>query len=496
MTATRESPMKSIVKDAVVYLPAKVVPAIVGFASIAVFTRFLSPEQYGIFVLVITGVRILSATAFSWLERSTLRFFEDYRLNNLLPNLISTNLTFLVVSATIVSMVLFCVTWILEPFLESKLLPALRIGVIVLVTTSFSSFFMSVIRASRQSIRFSLYANFESLGRFLLAAALIFYFSMDERAILWGFVFTGSIVSVCEFIHWYKVARIRPGLFVASILKRSALYGLPLVGHAFGLVVLSISDRYLIQYYLGSDQVGIYSAGYNLVSFIVDSLFTGTIFLAAFPVIIQVFESGGRNETGSLLKGVFRTYAVLGTPLVFGLSALGKPIVGIALGEEFQEAYRIIPWVAGGLYFWGLTTYSIKPFELCEKTINITYLVLFSSLVNILGNILLIPALGITGAGISTFCSYLVCFVLSSLLGSRILTLQFPWVTFVKSVSAAVIMYAAIAFLHELYGHTVSWILVASSTGFLTYVGTLLLLRETFLISMLSYAGRYLRSRS
>lgn len=488
MFASRESPLKSIAKDAVVYLPAKAIPAIVGFLSIAVFTRFLAPEQYGIFVLVITGVRILSATVFGWLDRSTLRFFEDYRGNNLLPNLISTNLSFLVISAGVISIVLLSATWIAEPFLEPGFIPVLRIGILVLVTQSFYEFFMTVNRASRATVRFSLYAGFDSLGRFLLATAFLYYFSMDERAILWGFVFTGTIVSVFEFIRWVKVARIRPGLFVSPILKRSALYGLPLVGHAFGLLVLSVSDRYMVQYYLGSDQVGVYSAGYNLTSFIVDSLFNGTILLAAFPVIIQVFESRGREEAGSLLRDLFCTYAILGTPLVFGLSALGKGIVGIALGEEYQQSYEIIPWVAGGLFFWGLTTYSIKAFELGERTMNITYIVLFSGLVNILGNVLLIPALGINGAAISTFFSYFVCFAASAFFGNRIMRLQFPWKTFVKAVSAAVTMYVVMAYLDKLCGHAWVGIPMLCAVGFLTYVCTLVVLREESLGTLVSYA--------
>ena len=74
--------LRSLIKDSLLYVPSKAVPAVMGFASVVMFTRLLSPEEYGWYVLTITTVAIVSLIGFGWLNQSALRFFEESRKKN------------------------------------------------------------------------------------------------------------------------------------------------------------------------------------------------------------------------------------------------------------------------------------------------------------------------------------------------------------------------------------------------------------------------------
>ena len=72
--------------------------------------------------------------------------------------------------------------------------------------------------------------------------------------------------------------------------KQMLRFGLPLIGLVLLDLVLSVSDRYLLQIFKDAAQVGIYAAGYRIAE---TGVFAVVLFLnlAAFPVLIKVFES-------------------------------------------------------------------------------------------------------------------------------------------------------------------------------------------------------------
>ena len=68
---------QDFLKDAVKYLPAQIVPGIVGFISISVITRIFSPQDYGNYSLAMAAVMVL-ATLCGWLPMSIIRFYPSY----------------------------------------------------------------------------------------------------------------------------------------------------------------------------------------------------------------------------------------------------------------------------------------------------------------------------------------------------------------------------------------------------------------------------------
>src|SRR5215471_16552123 len=69
------------------YGPANIVPAVVSFLSIYVFTRLVSPEAYGAYALVISVSLLCQAVFFYWLQVGATRFVERARQDGDLPAL-------------------------------------------------------------------------------------------------------------------------------------------------------------------------------------------------------------------------------------------------------------------------------------------------------------------------------------------------------------------------------------------------------------------------
>ena len=67
-----------LVKHSVAYLFARGLPGLINLAALVLFTHLLTPEAYGKYALVITGVGFGYAILFQWLQAGILRFYPAY----------------------------------------------------------------------------------------------------------------------------------------------------------------------------------------------------------------------------------------------------------------------------------------------------------------------------------------------------------------------------------------------------------------------------------
>ena len=73
--------IKDFINDAIKYIPARIVPGIVGFISIPIITRLFPPKEYGYYSLAITTISIF-ITVTGWISMSTIRFYPAFEREN------------------------------------------------------------------------------------------------------------------------------------------------------------------------------------------------------------------------------------------------------------------------------------------------------------------------------------------------------------------------------------------------------------------------------
>src|ERR1700761_4552426 len=57
------------------YLPMNIVQGLVGLFSIVVFTRWLSPADYGVYALAFSAMSLAHTLVFAWMEAAMARFY-------------------------------------------------------------------------------------------------------------------------------------------------------------------------------------------------------------------------------------------------------------------------------------------------------------------------------------------------------------------------------------------------------------------------------------
>jgi O-antigen/teichoic acid export membrane protein len=202
------------------------------------------------------------------------------------------------------------------------------------------------------------------------------------------------------------------------------------------------SDRYLVSYFLGLSSVGIYSAAYSIGWLI--NLLIAPIQFILYPELSKMYDEGKEEQVKTYLSYSLRYFLMLAIPTVFGLAALGKPLLEIITTENFVSGWTVIPLVAFAGLLAGVFQIIINITHLVKQTKMNLYIYVLAAVVNIIFNILFIPSIGITGAAISTVLSFIVMIVACYCISSKYLWFDINYFSILKFFVASLIMYVCI----------------------------------------------------
>ncbi len=435
--------IKSIGKDSIFYIPGKIIPALIGFIGLSIYTRAYTPIEYGNYALVTTTVSMFSIFSYIWLNNSNLRFYAVYRNNNELKQFFSTTLIALIASLIIV--LLGFLALVSLSVISGVLSNFILIIVGLLISTAFTETLVTILRTDRQARFISFVRCFSSISNILITLTLIFVFHTGIISILLGQFIGDSAISIIIFV-WFKFYRLLGfKYFSMPSLKEFFAYGAPFLITFSSIWVLSLSNRYIIEFFKGEYDVGIYSAASQLGTYPID-LIASMLAMAAFPVIINNWEKNGDDSTKVLVSNVVKYYMIISIPIFFGLFVLSKDFT-LFLGDKYAAGSSIIPWVSLATICSGLMVYTCMGLQLKKKTFLMSSIVGVAAILNIIFNLILVPLYGFYGSAVSYAFAQLFYLAIAWAISQRYLSLRFPVATFIKCLGSAAVMCLAIILL-------------------------------------------------
>lgn len=429
---------------------ARGVPGLLNFLAIAIYTRLLSPSDYGIYALVVVWVGLVNVVCFQWIRLSLLRFFPA-NLDD--PRRLLSTLLLAYTSVASLTGVAGVAVWfaVADESLRTLVLIAVPL---VWVQAGFE-LSLELMRSQLNPLRYGLMAGVRAVVALGLGVLLI----------TWGFGAFGPLLAMLVGMLAAVVALgaslwrgARPSLALLPDLKPLLSYGLPLTAtFALGFVVSS-SDRLLLAALVNNEAVGVYTAGYDLVAHVINLLLV-TVNLAGYPLVVRALEQRGREAAREQLDRNGGLLLLIGIPVTLGFIVLAPQIVALMLGEAFRAgATQLVPWVALAVFMSCVRAFHFDlAFQLSEKTLYQVWINGGAALVNVALNLLLIPAFGLMGAAYATVIAYGVALALSVLLGRPLFAISLITRDNLKVLLCGAIMVACLWPLREASG---TWALV------------------------------------
>lgn len=470
--------IKELFKDMVKYLPSYIVPAIVGLSAIPIITRLFSPGDYGNYALVLVTLSVLSTISTVWIGAAIIRFFPAYELNNRLGEFYGTILKLAFISVVAIALIFAGVLFLAKGHISTKLYSLMHIGLLVFILSSWQTLFLSFLRAKRQVSWYTSFTIWHSVGGLGFGVVLVTVFHYGVEGLLWGVLLSTAIALSLLWKASIGKFSFKEGAIRSPMAMEITKYGFPLVAVNISSWMLALSDRYVLGFFRGSQEVGIYSVSCAFSErsiLIVVFLFA----LASGPIGFAIWESRGVEGSQEFLKKVTRYYLLIGLPAAVGLSILAKPVIGVLAAPAYFQGYVIVPIVVFSAFLAGIEWRFGAVLDYYKKTNLSMRYNLIGAGINLGLNFLFIPKYGYMAAAATTFVACAANLVMVIAMSRRFLVWQFPFESLGRAACASTIMGIIVYYLSTSFSSSnMINLIIGVGVGAVVYFVILFLLGE------------------
>jgi O-antigen/teichoic acid export membrane protein len=414
--------LKRLARALAAYQVADVVSKFIAVLLLPLYTSYISPAGYGVVELLGNGVIFISILVRFGMIEAFLRYYFTDTDQARRDALARRAVVFLLLVTTALAAVLLAAAVPLSRLVLSHRDPTIfRIAVLGLWTFTNLELAYGLLRVDER-VRAYVAASLVNVGLTIASSVvLVVALKQGARGLLLGNYGASTLVLVG--LWWTMRHRLAPRQTGgAERLGQLMRFGLPTVPAEASVYALSIVDRYYIYHDRSPALAGLYSIAIKLagaVAFIVRA------FQYAWPPLAY---SVSDDAEAARLYGLVTTYYLLVSGwVVVGLALLGRWVLRLLAAAPYYGAYRALPWVALGWAMYGLWVVFLVIAGRANATTRNFPAALAGLAANVVLLVLLVPSLGIAGAGIALCGAYVVMLLVMHLLTRRAFTVAFEW---------------------------------------------------------------------
>ena len=419
--------LKKLGRHTLVYTTGIVIGRVASFVMLPVYTRFLSPADYGVMELLGMTIDVIGMVAGVGIITSVFKFYYEEDDPASKKALISTAALAVVALAIVTTLVGLALAPEMSRLIFGSLtnLHYLRLYLLLYLLQNFEYVPLLLIRAENRSV------FFVTVNTMKLAAMLSFniMFVVHFRMGIEGVLASSIITSVAVAIGLTGLLIRRVGIqFSKDKLRRMLLFGGPMVPWMLGNFVLVFSDRFFLNHYTDTATVGIYSLAYKFA--FVLSAFAYSPFETVWSS--QRFEVAKQPDAPEIYARVFLYLNVIlgGAGLMVALFV--KDFLSVMSAPAFLSAYHLVPLLLAAQIVFTWSGYWSLGIVISGRTKVLGNGAVVLVPLTLILNYLLIPRFGMYGAAWATFVAYAIRFVWIYNFAQVYYPIRYHWTSIVK----------------------------------------------------------------
>jgi len=399
--------------------------SLVPFITIPIFTRILSPEDYGALALAMIFAILMSGLANFGTSLAFERNFFQYRDSpEKLAQLLYSSLVFVLTNF----IVLVVTTYLFKDTISKLLTGTAQHGDLILTAFAAHFFFgtansiyFTYFKNEEKAKNYTKYRILTAILNFSLSLLLVAYFRVGIIGIVMAQLITG--VSLFVFFLYLFVKKL-PFSLNKKILVESLKISYPLTPRIFIGVVNTQFDKYMIGLLVTVGSVGVYHIGKKISGLIftfmtaIENVFNPQVYQRMFGQHADGSDSIGRYLTPFLYISVF---------VALSIALFSEELLIILTPINYHGAIPIVTILS--MYFGFLFFGKVTGMQLIytKKTHIISLLTLVSLGLNVGLNIPLIMQFGAVGAAWATLLAGLISGSISLLTAQRYYRVNYEW---------------------------------------------------------------------
>ena len=412
-------------------------PQVIGFFLLPVYTRFLTPEDYGIVEVVGSVGALLFVFIRLGMGGAITRYYFDMKSKEAFRQFVSTVFISIMIWGLLISVLL---TFFGEDLLSGILgdvpfHPFLVIGIWSAIAAVPSEIMRRVLQVREQSRLYSIMVVSRSTLGIALSILLVVVYRMGVLGLLLAGLIDGCVFT---FVTIYVMRYDLKLSFRRSALINALKYGVPMIPHHLSGWLLSMVNRILLANLDTIKAVGIYGIGYRFSLPL--KLAVDAFGLAWTPMYFERRKTLGKEAESLLaLSSGYLMYGFLF--LTLGVSLFAKEVIIILLPENYHPAHEIVPVLVIAYLFSGMSLIVGNAIYYVKKTWIAPIVSGSSAVVNVVMNLLLIPKHGPIGTAMAMSASSVVGFILSYIFCIHLYPIKYPYRKVLLSFIIAGVIY-------------------------------------------------------
>ena len=272
--------------------------------------------------------------------------------------------------------------------------------------------------------------------KLLISLSTAFYLISSLRYGIEG-VFIGRILGSSSLFIWQLCVNILPVCQFKFDIRKVILavkYGLPAVFSSLGFLLFLMSDRYLVNIYLGNSAAGKYAFGFRIASILL--LLIQSIGISYLPTLFS-HEKLEDNKRYYVKMLTYYTFAI--SWIIIGFIFFYKiPLWPLVKNKEYWDGLAIVPLLCFAFLFQGMTYFVSVGVSLTNKNRYLILPSLIIAAINILLNIYFLPKFGFVFAACCVLFSHILSVSVYSYFSNKFYKISFEWSKNLSTILLAV----------------------------------------------------------
>ena len=458
---------QTLVRHTAIYTFGTILRNLASIVMLPIYTRHLSPSDYGVIELLSTTVDLFSVVFGLRVGEAIFRYHASYEEARDKNEVVSTALI-LVACLTLFGLLLLIGLGnelSLAVFGTTKRATDMRLYGITLPLSALVELAFISLRAEQRPWSFVALSTL----RLVLQLSFNIYFVVIEHLRVSGVIYSALLSGSVMFVVLALYTLSRTGLrFSRSKARELAAFSWPLVLSAVATFFFTSSDRFFLRHFSNTAEVGIYSLGYRF----------GYLLLAmGWAPFSGIWDSQRyvvlKSENPQAIFN--KTFVVVSLTLVFGalgISVFAQDVLRIMSNRNFWNAYEVVPMIVVAYVFQAWTSFTNVGLLLHGKTMHTFYSTIAAAMIAAVGYVILIPRFGAIGAAVATLIGFAARFVWIYSVSQSSYNMGLRWGKVAKICALAVSVYLLSLFVP---GRLV-WAITIHAMEMLLFIGLLLVL--------------------
>jgi O-antigen/teichoic acid export membrane protein len=386
---------------------------LINLFTVPVITRLISPEEWGkasFFTMIQLG---LYSILLLGLDQAFVRYYNSREYTK--KEILFSSITFpLLLCVLILFIFIFFKKnlsfWFFDQY-EPSVIILLCFYLPLLIINRFS---FLTIRMELQGVLFSILGILEKTANFLFLLFFLTFFRQTFHSIVFAsflsLAITTSIsVLFTRFIWTFNIKHFNKRLF-----KDLFKFGLPLIPATAMSWIFNSFDKFGLKQWSSYREIGIYEAAFKVASSL--TVFQ-TIFTTAWiPVAYKWYEANVDTKKFESVNASLLAFMTF----IFCVVVVFRDVIMLFLGPSYRNISGIFMYLLFVPFVYTISYTTAVGIELKKKTIFNLIAITICTIINIIGNSILIPALGAKGAAISTALSCILFFWIRTMFARKI----------------------------------------------------------------------------